>query len=132
MIIDASVVFKWFADEAGSDCAVALIDAETLSAPFLMLSEVGNGFRKGIKRGELSADAPFPERLSTIPAIVTLLDESDDVPMALKLAAALDHSIYDCVYLAMAIRMGERLVTADAKFLRKIAATTHAPRVQGL
>ena len=38
---------------------------------------------------------------------------------AVRLALALDHPVYDCVYLALAHRIGAMVVTADLRFPTK-------------
>lgn len=42
---------------------------------------------------------------------------------AARLAIALDHAAYDCVYVALAKVNGWRFVTADEKFVRKLRAS---------
>ena len=44
---------------------------------------------------------------------------------AVRLAEALDRPVYDCVYLALAHRIGARLVTADTRFANALATTEH-------
>ncbi len=39
------------------------------------------------------------------------------------MAVLLDHSYYDCLYLAVGEGLGEQLLTADAKFAAKCAAS---------
>jgi predicted nucleic acid-binding protein len=66
-------------------------------------------------------------------APVTII-EADELleRRALELALALEHPIYDCVYLALAERMERRLITADRRFIRALAITQHATRVLAL
>jgi predicted nucleic acid-binding protein len=63
---------------------------------------------------------------------VTIIEEAEYVPRALELARELKHAIYDCVYLAMAEARNEVVVTADAKFISKLASTDYAGRVVSL
>lgn len=61
LVVDASVALKWVVDEPGSDAATALLadlaaDAVSLAAPEQLLGEVGNGLRKRVAQGVLSAD----------------------------------------------------------------------------
>lgn len=39
-----------------------------------------------------------------------------DIDAALQLAIDLNHPIYDCLYLALAIRLDTHVVTADRRF----------------
>ena len=41
----------------------------------------------------------------------------------------LGHPVYDCVYLALAHRLGATVVTADAQFVRALAPTEHGAAV---
>ena len=40
--------------------------------------------------------------------------------------------MYDCVYLALAHRLGATLVTADVRFVNALAETEHGAAVVGL
>ena len=51
---------------------------------------------------------------------------------AARLALALDRPVYDCVYLALAHRIGAALATADARFANALAATEHGGAVRTL
>ena len=56
-------------------------------------------------------------------------DDETLVADALRLAVDLDHPIYDCVYLALAYRVGGILVTADTRFANKAVGTVYAGHV---
>lgn len=45
------------------------------------------------------------------------------------MALALDHPVYDCIYLALAYRIGDVLVTADLRFANTLATTEHGEAV---
>ena len=49
---------------------------------------------------------------------------------AVQLALAFDRLAYDCVYLALAHRIGAQVVTADARFANVLAATEYGSSVQ--
>ena len=48
---------------------------------------------------------------------------------AVRLALALDHPVYDCVYLALAHHVGATVVTADRRFVTTVAPTEHGEAV---
>ena len=48
---------------------------------------------------------------------------------AIRLALALDRPVYDCVYLALAHRIGAPMVTADLLFANALAPTEHGDKV---
>src|SRR5215212_8217090 len=55
VVVDASVVIKWFVPEAGSDAASRLLASEhRLEAPDLLFAEIANVVWKKILRGQLT------------------------------------------------------------------------------
>ena len=50
---------------------------------------------------------------------------SSSVRTRFALRLALDRPVYDCVYLALAHRIGATLATADTRFANAVAATEH-------
>ena len=131
LVIDASVAVKWVLDEAGTDAAFAL-QAQPLTAPALWLVEAGNAIWKRVGRGELSPEGADIRlaALGRTPVLTTPVEL--DLAAALSLATALKHPIYDCLYLAAAIREDAVAVTDDARFLRAVAGTEHEARVRRL
>ncbi|MGH6868065.1 MAG: PIN domain-containing protein [Methylocella sp.] len=117
MVIDASVAIKWFVIEDGRDDALAIIDFKTeLVAPELFKAEFTNVLWKKVRRSEVSLEHAklLIERVETF---VTFVPTSFEVGQsALQFAVMLDHPSYDCIYLALAERLGTKLVTADRKF----------------
>lgn len=115
LVIDASVALKWVLAESGQDAADALLDQD-LIAPSLWLLEAANALWRRNLRGELSA-GEAEERLSELfNAPVTSIPIEDDLSMAAALAQRLGHPVYDCLYLALAIREQTQVVTADRRF----------------
>lgn len=115
IVIDASVALKWVLDEPGGDAADALLDEE-LIAPALWLLEAANALWRRSQRGELTADEARErlEELYNAPVATTAI--ADDLPAAADLAGRLGHPVYDCLYLAVALRENTYVVTADVRF----------------
>jgi len=127
IVVDASVALKWVLNESGQEDAEALLDQD-LIAPSLWLLEAANVLWRLSRRGDLSAEAA-KARLSELynaPVATGALD--DDLPAAADLANALGHPVYDCLYLAMAIRETTYVVTADSRFHSAVAK---APWLKG-
>ena len=84
-----------------------------LTAPDLLIAECANILWKKVRRSELS------EREAAFAAGLLARADIDLVAMrpypetAVRIALALDHPAYDCVYIALAEAEGLRLVTAD-------------------
>jgi len=118
-IVDASVALKWVIDEEGSEAASALA-AESLSSPSLILAECANALWAKALRREITS-AEVLERLELLRAAPVLLVPLEElVEDATRLAVALGHPVYDCLYLALAVREKTRLVTADQRFARVV------------
>ena len=122
IVVDASVAVKWLIEEEGTDRALALRD-ETMVAPDLLLTEVGNTLRSLTMRNALtSVQAQDMFDAMAMAPIELRLMGPELVSDALKLALRLEHPIYDCVYLALSIEIGAPMITADAKFARRVQA----------
>ena len=133
LTVDASVAVKWLIAEDDSDAARSLVArGEELHAPRLMVSEIANAlWRKArlgkIERSEAAAmTAAVPEMPVRWSADETLCAD------AVRLALALDRPVYDCVYLALAHRLGAPIVTADLRFADALAMTEHGNAVMTL
>lgn len=122
VIVDASVALKWLIEEEGSEKAAAL-RSEDLHAPALIRLEVGNALRSLTARGLLTEEAAREAYAVFLAAPLTLHPlGAEDGAEAFALALHLAHPIYDCVYLALALKLEARYITADQRFQRVVAA----------
>ncbi|MCC7046044.1 MAG: type II toxin-antitoxin system VapC family toxin [Alphaproteobacteria bacterium] len=131
-VVDANVALKWVLPEADSDVAAGLRGL-VLSAPEFWLVECGNVLWVQVHRRKLTlADAAaMLDQLRAAPVRTHPCDGI--IAASLAIAADLDESLYDCIYLALAISLGARLVTADMAFARKAQRRRDlADRVVGL
>jgi predicted nucleic acid-binding protein len=119
VIIDASVALKWVVDEKGSEAAAALAGT-SLSAPDLLLVECANALWAKTRRGELTPDEARERVRVLARSPVRLVPLPDLVPAAAELAEELTHPVYDCLYLALAIRHRSPLITADRRFVEAV------------
>ena len=133
LVVDASVAVKWLIAEDDSDVARELVArGEDLHAPRLIASEIANAlWRKArlgeIERGEAGA------MLASVPEMPVRWGADEAVCAdAVRLALALDRPVYDCVYLALAHRIGAILVTADLRFVNALASTEHGEAIMTL
>ena len=134
LVIDASVAVKWVIEEEGTKEALAL-RRRPLAAPDLLMAECANILWKKSRRGELSErEAVFAAGLLAR-ADIELMPMRPYLETAVRIALALDHPAYDCIYLALAEVEGLRFVTANMKLVRKVgrhASGRYASRVFGL
>lgn len=132
LIVDASVAIKWFKEEHDSPLARAVLLADTLAAPELLVAELCNICWKAFRRALMTVEQ-MDATAGTIRRYVGLLQPMDPLaPRALAIARALDHPAYDCFYLALAERDLAPLVTADRQFLTRIQGTPWATHVRDL
>jgi predicted nucleic acid-binding protein len=129
VIVDASVAFKWIVDEALSDEAEALLVRNDLIAPSIVFAEVGHAISKRIRRGEFATDGVV-ERFERLPTLLATVKSDEDLHEAMKIAIRLHHSFYDCLYLALAERLDDVLITADAVYATKLAKHGFGERVE--
>lgn len=129
-VVDAGVAVKWFLPEVHWEAAWHLLDSSTaLHVPTFFELEFGNIVCKKVRRMELSqqdANLMF-EQLGR----VTIKRHPDTtlVRAALDLAHHLRQSLYDCLYLALALHLKIQLVTADRRFHRALRNTPSAPHL---
>ena len=132
LVVDASVAIKWLVEEEGSEAALAL-KGRDLAAPALLRVEAANVLRTLVARKAAKRDEALELFVLLQSAPVTIVDHDDTLEArALRLALDLGHPVYDCVYLALAERMGRVLVTADNRFFEALRATAHASQVVAL
>lgn len=117
LVVDASVAVKFVIREARSDAARHyLATPDPLIAPDWLLAEAASALWKKVKRSELLA-IHAERNLECLPEFFErLLPARDLVPDALPWGFRLRHSVYDCLYLALALREDCQLVTDDEEF----------------
>lgn len=117
VVVDASVAVKWFLPEIHSEAAERLLDPElSLCAPDLVLSEIANTLWKKTRRGEIAPQNTSEILIAFSRIPIELVSCGNLVPAALMLANSLDRTVYDTLYLTLAIARSGVFVTADRKF----------------
>jgi predicted nucleic acid-binding protein len=128
-VVDASVVVKWFVPEIHSDAARRLLVLpHVYVAPDLLFAETANTIWKKIRREELTGEegqqlvADIGQiAVETVPCRALAED-------AHALANATGRTVYDSMYVALAVRLNTRSITADD---RLEAALKRIPAVAG-
>lgn len=134
LVIDASVVIKWFIPEIHSDAARRLLEHDyQYFAPDLLFAETTNTIWKKVRGRELSsgqgrrlvADLETVA-VETVPCRALAND-------AYLLASTTGRSVYDALYLALAVRLDTRMITADERLASTLAAMpVVAPHIQAI
>ena len=120
LVIDASIAIKWLIEEEGTPQALTLRRTARLLAPELLVAECANILWKKARRNELSREEALLAARLLQTAAIELVPTRSLLAAATRIAIALDHPAYDCLYLALAIENDCRFVTADERFLRKL------------
>ena len=129
-VVDASVAVKWLVAEDDTEAAEELATSgDDLHAPRLMASEVANALWRKARVGEIERRAAGV-LVANVPDMPVRWGADELVSAdAVRLALALDHPVYDCVYLALAHRIGAVMLTADSRFANAVAATEHGESI---
>ncbi len=125
IVVDASVALKWFLlDEPCADEALAIVQSgAALIAPDLLIAEVCNAAWRSARLGRLRHDQ-VSEIANALPRFFdALVGAATLAPRAVAIAGQLDHSVYDCLYVALAEARQATLVTADRPLLAKLGRT---------
>ena len=126
IVPDASVAVKWVTEESDSATADLLItDANELHAPRLLAAEVANALWSKVRQGVIGGNDATSLIIAVMERSINWADDESVAADALRIALELDQPISDCMYLALARRIGAVLVTADARFVNALAGTEY-------
>ena len=123
LVLDASVIVKWFCEEEYTDIALRIRDRFfvgelTVVVPELMFYEVSNAIRynevMSIEEKLELVDDVFSMDFDVVTSNKEILSE------AMKSALGTDATIYDSVYLAVGRFKRCNLITADRAFRDKV------------
>jgi predicted nucleic acid-binding protein len=130
VVVDASVAVKWFLpgiEEPLAEQAAALLDSYDQNqtrfvVPDLFYVEIAGAIWKAVRAGRVSrmigsrALALLTEReFATVPSL-KLLDG------AFQIAADYERTVYDSLYVALAMQTKSQLITADERLANALAA----------
>ncbi len=126
-VVDVCVAVKWFVPEIFSQEASRLLSGSYgLLAPDYLLPEAGNVFWKKIRFNEISLDEGQQALTAIQNSPMQFVDSKLLLQNAFDLANQSGRSIYDCFYLALAIRENCQMVTSDEKFFNALKNTAWA------
>jgi predicted nucleic acid-binding protein len=128
LVIDASVVIKFYIPEILSDMAEEVLTRAKegklfLHAPDLVYPEIGNILWKKQRRGELTSEE-LDEIVDAVIALPIRIEPSRSVmPLAVSIAGQSNITVYDAMYLAIAKIYRIRMITADRKLVNALGKT---------
>ena len=123
-VVDASAAAKWYFTEDHSENAQRLLDDDSIEllAPDFIYIEVAAVAWKRRCKEEIEEERAM-EIVTELADVPFSIDSATAlVPSALRIAMQTRRSLYDCLYLALAVRSGAALVTGDRKFFDAIKA----------
>ncbi|MGH7230401.1 MAG: type II toxin-antitoxin system VapC family toxin [Nitrospiraceae bacterium] len=126
-VVDASVAVKWFLPEVHTDVALRIrAPSYRLHIPSFFILEFSNILCKKIRNDEITRDqGDFAlQELRNIP-FSRHADESL-LPQAFALANDTRRSLYDSLYVALAIAIDGKVVTADRKLVLALQNSPYA------
>jgi predicted nucleic acid-binding protein len=122
IVVDASIALKWFLVEDYSSDALRLLDTRfRLHAPSLLHAEFGQTIWKRVRlRNEIS-ELDGSEILRALAAVpMTFHPIASLTEDAFRIAVMTGRTVYDSIYIALAVALNCRLVTADRKLYQSL------------
>ena len=130
LVVDASVAVKWVLpayDEPLSEQASKLFgrfvkeEAQFL-APDLLWAEFGNVMWKAARRGRCTPARAQAALDALLHLNITSMPSQPMIEDALGLAIDFNCTVYDSLYVVLAINSGTQLITADEKLVQSFPA----------
>lgn len=115
-IVDASIAAKWFIEEEHSEAALSVLDKHNkLHAPDFLLIEMDSIIGKWIRRDVISLEEGINLRDALRQYPIQYHHFMPFIDSAFAIANRTGQSIYDCLYIALAVLIDGNIVTADRK-----------------
>lgn len=118
-VVDANVILYALLDERRRALAFQALEAERPIAPDFLSLEVGHVLTKYVRSQAISLNLA-KELYSQVSKLVDLKPSMHLASSAFDLALQHQHSIYDCLYLALAINARCSILTADRRLAKLV------------
>ncbi len=133
IVVDASVAVKWclpaqdeeFVSQAEEILASYRAGRESFLVPDLFWLEVGNALWRAVLKQRIDPEMAGRNFRTISDLKIPTIPSFDLVPHALRLAVTHGGTVYDSVYVALALRAKADLITADERLANALAA--HLP-----
>ena len=126
-IIDASVAVQWFLPEKFSDAAGRLRKKENeLYVPAFFFVEMHSVILKYVRRKEITAETAGQIRTALIHHPFLIHSDRTLLDLAYQIANQSGCSLYDGLYLALAVNLGAQMVTADRRLYNNLSTSSFA------
>lgn len=129
-VLDASVAAKWFlppSSEPLAEESLSILDGYSqgevqLSVPDLFWPEFGNVLWKAVRLGRISIESAEEAIRALVDLGIPTSPSRPLLPEAFSIAVNFQRSVYDAVYVALAVTSNRLLVTADERLANALAA----------
>jgi predicted nucleic acid-binding protein len=133
LILDASVAAKWFLPSAGEPLAEeagVLLRSYTdgdieFAVPDLFWAETGNILWKSVRTGRFSGKSASDALTAMLHYGFPTVASHELADNALAIALSTGRTVYDAMYLALAVQRNADFITADERLVNALA--THWP-----
>ncbi len=112
-VIDSSAIIKYFSKEPGWEEARSHITTASTTID-LAIKELGNALWKKVRRDEMGLE-DATEILTNYPLAVDIVDQRVYLRKALEIAVDHDITLYDSLFVSVALENDYELVTCDKK-----------------
>lgn len=113
LVLDASAAASWLLPDEAAPAGLKAVARATLTAPWLLWAELRNVLLVNERRGRLPAGAA-ETFLEAFAGLGVRLDTAPAEAEVLRLARTHGLTVYDALYLELALRLGAGLATLDA------------------
>ena len=125
IILDSSVIAKWFFPEESGQLALKIKDDFTanvtsISAPLSLYWEINNLLKTATKRSRITAKSAVSVYEAFLKLNFIVYSSEELMTKTLKIAIRFDISSYDASYVALAEYLQKPFFTADQKLLSKV------------
>lgn len=132
-VVDASVAAKWMLPAKGELLrpeAFGLLDAYSdgeisLLVPDIFWAECGNILWKAVRQHRLPRSEAETALASMMRRSIPTISSLSLLQDAISIVFDFDRSVYDSLYVALAVQAGRQLITADERLANALAA--HLP-----
>jgi predicted nucleic acid-binding protein len=132
LVVDANVAVKWYVVEPHASVARQLLGGDhELIAPEHILAEVGQALWRHYREGTINR-VQVRDAMSLLPRTVELIPLEEVAAAATDIACDMAYTVYDCLYVAAAIRRDCLLITADDRFIGALSKSRWSDVVRPL
>jgi|SRR3989344_276729 len=129
LVLDSSVIIKWFSQEQDTEKAIAirerLIQGDIIiAAPDIQLYEIANALRYNSRLKEQDVKEAIESLLDI--GVIIIIPTREVIKLAIELAYKFDITIYDAYFIALAKELKFTFITADEKLYGKVSSLDFA------